>query len=84
MKGEDIASESVAENDANVLSLTEKQVLQLGLAAWNIEKSFGYPLDIEWAFENVTKILSFLKKKKRKSSSQFIFRMIYLYYKHVL
>lgn len=48
-----IESEEVNEKEGNVLCLTHKQIFQLGSVAWIIEKSFGYPLDIEWAFEKV-------------------------------
>ena len=39
-----------AERTAQVLSITELQAL--GKLAKKIEKTFGYPQDIEWAIEN--------------------------------
>lgn len=48
-----IKTEDINETNKKSLSLTEDQALRLGYAAWKIEKSFGYSLDIEWAFENV-------------------------------
>ncbi len=33
-------------------TLTEGQILELGEIALKIEKHFGFPQDIEWAFEN--------------------------------
>lgn len=66
-----IESENVAENEAQSLSLTEKQVLQLGLVAWNIEKSFGHPLDIEWAFEKVGLLFVKIKTSARTASFSF-------------
>lgn len=45
---------TVTQENTKLLSITEKQALHLGYIGTYIEKSFGHPLDIEWAYENVT------------------------------
>lgn len=48
-----IKTERVIEDNAKLLSVTEEQSLRLGHVGNYIEKSFGCPLDIEWAYQNV-------------------------------
>ena len=43
--------QSIAEPQASSQVLTEKQILELSEIILNIEKHYGFPCDIEWAYE---------------------------------
>ena len=49
---------SIDEESAVKLSVTEEQILKLGRVAVLIEKEFGNPRDIEWAYCKVLELHS--------------------------
>ncbi|KKQ27280.1 MAG: Phosphoenolpyruvate synthase [Candidatus Magasanikbacteria bacterium GW2011_GWC2_37_14] len=53
LKEEDTANEwiEISESEANKQKLTGRQIMELAGICKNIEKHYGFPCDIEWAYE---------------------------------